>query len=74
MHGNSMEKVGTINKRVYIGLHRNPHRFWPDKKKADPMTRLVSIFCHRPAGRPDKKLSVESPTSNIPEGISFHNP
>ena len=41
------EKIGNINKRV-IGLHRQPAPTWPDKKKADPMTRLASIFAADP--------------------------
>ena len=47
------QKVGISNKRV-IGLPKNPPRFWPDQKKSDPMTRLVSNFFAASRGDPIK--------------------
>ena len=45
------QKVGINNKRGNR-VTKNKTRFWPDQKKANPMTRFASNFCAAPRGDP----------------------
>ena len=52
--------MGKSCKRV-IGLHRKPAPILTRSKKDRPDDPFSVKFFRRPAGRPDKKLSVHSP-------------
>ena len=61
-------------KRV-IGLHRQPATTWPDKKKADPITRFAPNFSDDPRCAPIKSYRGRAlPTGHGTHGPSTHTP
>ena len=61
-HYSMGKKLALVTERI-IGLHRQPAPTYsnPMKKKGRPDDPFIATISRRPAGRPDKKLSVHSP-------------